>query len=274
MGLQSIGGCRIIKKISEGGMGVVFLALQLSLNRKVAVKIISPNFASDKNYEARFLREARLAAQLNHSNIVQIHSFGRENEILYIVMEYLEGISLYKKVKKLGALDPCKAAKIIRDISLGLLEAEKNSIVHRDIKPENILITDNDTIKITDFGLAKNLNLFSDITTTGQVLGSPYFISPEQATTNEVDIRSDIYSLGIILYFVLISDYPFKGESPLEIIDQHINTPLPNPKDIINDIPDTLVKILFKMTEKEPDNRYHSFTNVLNDINDFLSSSH
>ncbi|MFZ3107170.1 MAG: protein kinase, partial [Candidatus Hydromicrobium sp.] len=200
---------RIIKKIASGGMADIFLGDDLKLNRKVAVKILSANHASDRNFVARFKSEAQILARLNHPNIVQVYDWGEFNSSYFICMEYVEGKSLKEIIEKKGPLPPETVTDYAIQISSALLMAHKNNLIHRDIKPQNILVTPEGKVKVADFGIAKSLTV--DVTKTLNIIGTAHYISPEQAKGEVLDHRTDIYSLGIVLYEMLTADVPFRG---------------------------------------------------------------
>ncbi|MCK5707680.1 MAG: serine/threonine protein kinase [Candidatus Aureabacteria bacterium] len=260
-----IGGCRIIRKIGEGGMGIVYEAEQLSLGRKVALKLLSSQFVKERDYEERFIREARSAARINHSNVVQIYNTGKEDNNLYLVMEYVDGETLQKKILDNPLISPKEMALIMKSIAEALFQAEKRKIVHRDMKPSNIMVTSAGVLKVMDFGLAKAIDTHSTLTGTGKLLGTPYYMSPEQINGADVDSRSDIYSTGVILYFMLTKKKPFKGDL-YTVIQQHLNTSRPDPKDLNPDTPDFLRRIYFKMTKVKPEDRFQSFKDVVKEL--------
>ncbi|MFH1231946.1 MAG: serine/threonine-protein kinase [Planctomycetota bacterium] len=261
------GGCRLIKKIGEGGMGAVYLAHHLALNKNVAVKILPPSFAQEEERVKRFIREARSAAQLEHSNIVQIYNIARHEDFYFIIMQYVDGESLAGKIKREGKINLLEALKIVKDVSSALSIAHQKGIVHRDIKPENIMINSNGEIKLMDFGLARVLDVASHLSRTGDILGTPYYLSPEQAQGQKVDGRADIYALGVTLYYMISGRRPFDGDSTVSIILKHINekpTPIRN---FNPEIPESVSRIINKMLEKDAVNRYQSTEELINDIN-------
>jgi len=247
------GGCRLIKKIGEGGMGVVYLAHHLALNKNVAVKILPPSFAMEEERVKRFVREARSAAQLEHSNIIQIYNIAKHEDFYFIVMQYADGESLARAIKREGKIKVLEALDIIRDVASALAVAHRKNIVHRDIKPENIMINSNGEIKLMDFGLARVLDVASNLSRTGDILGTPYYLSPEQAQGQKVDGRADIYSLGVTLYYMLSGKKPFEGDTTLAIILKHINEKPPLITQTNPEIPECVSNVINKMLEKNPD---------------------
>lgn len=260
------GACRLIKKIGEGGMGVVYLAHHLALNKNVAVKILPPSFAQEDERVKRFIREARSAAQLEHSNIVQIYNIAKQDDYYFIIMQYVDGESLAGKIRREGKINLSEALRIVNDVAVALSVAHHKGIIHRDIKPENIMITKNDEIKLMDFGLARVLDVASHLSRTGDILGTPYYLSPEQAKGLKVDGRADIYALGITLYYMISGKRPFDGDSTVSIILKHINEKAPPIRESNPEIPESVSLIINKMMEKDAVNRYQSTEELINDI--------
>src|SRR4030042_2030298 len=211
---------RIIKKIASGGMADVFLGDDLKLSRKIAIKILAANYAGDKNFVVRFKSEAQILARLNHPNIVQVYDWGEFDSSYFICMEYIEGDSLKEIIEKKGPLPPETVVDYAIQISSALLMAHKSNLIHRDIKPQNILVTTEGEVKVTDFGIAKSLS--TDITKTLNIMGTAHYISPEQARGEILDHRTDIYSMGIVLYEMLTADVPFRGGTSIDISLKHI----------------------------------------------------
>ena len=261
------GGCRLIKKIGEGGMGVVYLAHHLALNKNVAVKILPPSFAMEEERVKRFVREARSAAQLEHSNIIQIYNIAKHEDFYFIVMQYADGESLAHAIKRQGKINTLEALGIIKDVALALSVAHRKNIVHRDIKPENIMINTNGEVKLMDFGLARVLDVASNLSRTGDILGTPYYLSPEQAQGHKVDGRADIYSLGVTLYYMLSGKKPFEGDTTLTIILKHINEKPPVISQTNPETPECVSNVINKMLEKDPARRYQSTDELIDDIN-------
>ena len=255
---------RIIKKIASGGMADIFLGDDLKLNRKVAVKILSANYAGDRNFVARFKSEAQILARLNHPNIVQVYDWGEFNSSYFICMEYVEGESLKEIIEKKGPLPHETAADYAIQISNALLTAHKNNLVHRDIKPQNILVTLEGKVKVTDFGIAKSLTV--DVTKTLNIMGTAHYISPEQAKGEVLDHRTDIYSLGIVLYEMLTADVPFRGGNSIDIILKHIYEKPLKPSELMENIPDKLEKIIMHCLEKNPLARYPTVRELIGDL--------
>ena len=206
----------IVKSIGEGGMANVYLAVDLILNRKVAIKILRGDLANDEKFIRRFQREALAASSLSHPNIVEMYDVGEDNGNYYIVMEYIEGKTLKQLLKKRGHLTVGEAVDIMLQITDGMVHAHDSYIIHRDLKPQNIMIQEDGQIKITDFGIAMALNS-TQLTQTNSVMGSVHYLPPEQASGKGSTIKSDIYSMGILFYELLTGVLPFKGDNAVEI---------------------------------------------------------
>ncbi|WP_372366494.1 serine/threonine-protein kinase [Candidatus Uabimicrobium sp. HlEnr_7] len=255
---------RIQYCLGSGGMGEVYRALQKGLNRPVAIKILSPHLANNPKLVQRFQREAKLAAQLNHPNLVQIHDVGTFKEYHYIVMEYVDGVPLQKKVPKNEGLPLKTAVYYLRESIKGLKNLHDKEIIHRDIKPDNIMINSNEQVKLTDFGLAKSEEGSNDhLTRCGAIIGTPYYMSPEQCIGKSATKLSDIYSLGITFYYTLKGSIPYLGNTTLEIITQHINNPSP---DLQNNLSPKLNKIYQKMVSENQEKRYQCVEDLQGDL--------
>lgn len=256
----------IIEKIGGGGMALVYKAKCKLLNRYVAVKILRPEFTSDEEFIHSFRKESQAAASLSHPNIVGIYDVGdNEDGIYYIVMEYIKGKTLKKIIKERGSLSSDETIRIGKQIALALQNAHKNHIVHRDIKPHNILITDDERVKVADFGIARAVTS-STVTNTGNVIGSVHYFSPEQARGGYIDEKSDIYSLGIVLYEMVTGRVPFEGESPISIALQHINEAITPPSLMNENITKALEDVILKATQKEQAKRYSSIEEIYEDL--------
>ncbi|WFD09096.1 Stk1 family PASTA domain-containing Ser/Thr kinase [Tepidibacter hydrothermalis] len=255
----------ILDKIGDGGMAFVYKARCTILNRIVAIKVLRPEFSDDEEFLLKFKNEALASAGLTHPNIVNIYDVGQDEEINYIVMEYVDGMNLKDLIKKKGALDYSYALDIMKQIAMALNQAHKNGIVHRDIKPHNILISQDNVAKVADFGIAK-ATTSSTITVVGNVIGSVHYFSPEQARGGYIDKTSDLYSLGIVLYEMVTGKVPFKGDTPVNIALKHINENIDFEKDIPKDIPKDIKGLLYKLTQKKQSDRYQSAYELINDI--------
>lgn len=260
---QDIAGCKILRKLGAGAMGAVYLAEQPSLRRQVAFKVLDTKFSRDLTYIERFEREARAAAILGHFNIVQVYDYGRQGEVYYIVNEYVDGGDVQALLDAEGVVSPEVSVDIVLQAARGLVEAGKSSIVHRDIKPENLMLTQNGVVKIADFGLAKAINEDAAVTQSGMIVGTPFYMSPEQAKGLKLDSRSDIYSLGITLFHLVTGQIPFDADSVIGVLLKQISAERPDPLAINPDLPAAIGKVVMRMMEKDPDDRYQSAVEVV-----------
>lgn len=253
----------ILEKIGTGGMSDVYKAKCHKLNRFVAVKILKQEFSENTNFVHKFRIEAQAAAGLMHPNIVNVYDVGEENNIYYIVMELVEGITLKKYIEKKARLSVKEAISIAIQVSMGIEAAHNNRIIHRDIKPQNIIISREGKVKVTDFGIAKAA---TSNTITSNVMGSVHYTSPEQARGGYSDEKSDIYSLGITLFEMLTGRVPFNGETTVAIAIKHIQEEMPSPRDYVPEIPVSVEQIVFKCTQKSPDRRYPNMAELISDL--------
>jgi len=262
-----IGDFVINRELGKGGMGVVYLAHQLSLNRPAALKVLNPELALDTSYVEQFTKEARTAARINHSSIVQAYAVGEEDGVYYFAMEYIEGSTLREILNHSGKLVVDKSLRIAADLSLALDYAwKKFGLVHGDIKPENIILTETGGTKLADLGLAHFNTDALEINNGSGIYGTPQYISPEQLLKHEPDNRSDIYSLGATLYYTLCGEYPYDGASPSSIVRKHLSEPLIPLHEREPSIPENLSKVIDKMLAKRPEHRYQSAEEVNRDI--------
>jgi len=264
-------GCKIICKLGQGGMGTVYKAHQESLDKFVCVKLLSPDLAREQRNIDFFLREARSAAKLDHPNIVHVYNFGQENGAYFIVMSYVEGKSLQDVVAEKGPLPIKEATDIIIGVLDGLAHAHSKSIIHRDIKPSNILISPDGLPHIVDFGLARSINEEKQLTMAGEMIGTAYFMSPEQGLAGQVDSRADLYSAGATYFYILTGRYPFEGKSSIEVIHKHISDPVPNVMLIRPDIPLWASRIIDNLMRKKPEERYQSAAEVVTALQKYSS---
>lgn len=253
------GRYELIEKIGDGGMAIVYKAKDRLLKRFIAVKILKPEFVQDIKFVENFRKESHAAASLSHPNIVSIYDVGQEGNINYIVMELVSGKTLNELIQAEAPMDYRKAADITKQVASGLSAAHKKGIVHRDVKPHNILMTEDGIAKITDFGIAKAVTN-TTIVDSGKdnVMGSVHYFSPEQAKGTNVDEKSDIYSLGIVLYEMLTGKVPFDGDNPVTIALMQINEPVTPPSVFNHNVPPGLERIVMKAVEKQPKNRFDS----------------
>jgi len=259
----------IISKIGAGGMSDVYKAKDHRLDRFVAVKVLKSEFSEDRNFVAKFRTEAQSAAALIHPNIVNVYDVGQQEGLYYIVMELVEGITLKHYIEKKLRLSVKEAVSITIQVSMGLEAAHLNHVIHRDVKPQNIIISKEGKVKVTDFGIARAAT--SD-TITSNVMGSVHYTSPEQARGGYSDEKSDIYSLGIVLFEMVTGRVPFDGETTVSIAIKQIQEPMPDPRDYVDDIPLSVQQIIFKCTEKNPDRRYTSMSELIADLKKSLIS--
>ncbi|HEY4037062.1 MAG TPA: protein kinase [Ktedonobacteraceae bacterium] len=268
---RSLGQFRIAERIGSGGMAMVFKAYQPTLDRYVAIKVLPAHYARDPVFVKRFEREARSVARLAHPNIVQIHDFGEQDNITYIVMEYVDGGTLKDRLKR--PLPAAEAVDFIIQAAEGLECAHRNGIVHRDVKPANILVRKDGHLLLTDFGIAKILEGTTNLTRVGTGIGTPQYMSPEQGTGQMVDRRSDIYSLGIVLFHCLTGRVPFTADSPLTITLKHMNDPLPVDKLKAEGIPAPIIQVVEKMVAKQQQDRYQTAEEVVGVLTRALAAS-
>jgi serine/threonine protein kinase/beta-lactam-binding protein with PASTA domain len=263
---QQLGGrYQLEARIGGGGMAIVYKARDLILNRQVAVKVLRSQYGTDEDFVNRFRREAQAVASLSHPNVVGVYDVGQDGDTHYMVMEYVEGSTLKEVINRRGALPVEEAVRIAVQICDALDHAHQNQIIHRDIKPHNILIGKNGRVKVTDFGIARAVTS-TTITHTNAVLGSVHYFSPEQARGGITAEKSDIYSLGIVLYEMVTGQLPFSGDSPISVALKHLQEPLPEPKQINPDIPQSVENVILKALVKDPLLRYASAKEMLLDL--------
>ena len=259
----------IISKIGAGGMSDVYKAKDHRLDRFVAVKVLKGEYSEDRNFVAKFRTEAQSAAALIHPNIVNVYDVGQQEGLYYIIMELVEGITLKHYIEKKLRLSVKEAVSITIQVSMGLEAAHLNHVIHRDVKPQNIIISKEGKVKVTDFGIARAAT--SD-TITSNVMGSVHYTSPEQARGGYSDEKSDIYSLGIVLFEMVTGRVPFDGETTVSIAIKQIQEPLPDPRTYVDDIPVSVQQIIYKCTEKNPDRRYTTMTELIADLKKSLTN--
>ena len=255
----------IIRSIGEGGMANVYLAYDIILNRKVAVKILRGDLAEDEKFVRRFQREAISASSLNHPNIVEVYDVGEDNGKYFIVMEYVEGKTLKQLIKKRGALTLPEVQDIMLQLTSAISHAHESYIIHRDIKPQNVLILEDGRVKIMDFGIAAQLNS-GELTQTNSVMGTVYYLPPEQANGNAATAKSDIYSLGILMYELVVGKVPFKGDSPVEVAIKQMKEAIPDITTYNPDVPQSIENIILRASAKNPKNRYDTALDMYNDL--------
>ncbi|WP_099363050.1 Stk1 family PASTA domain-containing Ser/Thr kinase [Fredinandcohnia onubensis] len=265
IGRRLSGRYKILEVIGGGGMANVYLARDVILERDVAIKVLRLDFSNDEEFIKRFRREAHAATSLAHPNIVSIYDVGEEEDIYYIVMEYVPGQTLKQYIQRNAPLHPKEAINIMLQLTSAITHAHQNQIVHRDIKPQNILIDHDGTVKVTDFGIAVALSS-TTITQTNSVLGSVHYLSPEQARGGMSTRKSDIYSLGIVMFELLTGRVPFEGESAVSIALKHLQSDTPSPKRWNATIPQSVENVILKATAKDPFHRYDSVEEMEEDL--------
>lgn len=265
IGHQLGGRYEVIERVGGGGMALVYKAQDLLLNRNVAIKVLRQQFVHDEEFIRRFRREAQSAASLSHPNVVSIYDVGQEDDVHYIVMEYVEGKNLNEIIKERAPLQVDEAVRIASQIADALDHAHHNQIIHRDIKPHNILIGRNGRVKVTDFGIARAVTS-TTITQTGSVVGSVHYFSPEHAKGIVTGEKSDLYSLGIVLYQMLTGQLPFLGESPISVALKHLQEEFDEPRKFNPLIPQSVENVILKSMRKNPQERYQSAKEMQNDL--------
>jgi len=270
IGKRINGRYKIISRIGDGGMAVVYKAQDLILDRYCAVKILRQQFSMDDAFIRRFRREAEAVASLPHPNIVNIYDIGEEEDLYYIVMEYIDGTTLKTYIKNFAPVPPENAVFVLKQIASAIEHAHQYGIIHRDIKPQNILIDDQDHVKVTDFGIAMGLTS-TTITYTNSIMGSAHYISPEQARGEKATVKSDIYAFGIVMYEMLTGQLPFSGDSPVSVALKHLNDEIIPPKDLNPGLLQSLENIIFQALDKNPDDRYENMSVLYDDLSTALN---
>ena len=263
----------IVKNIGEGGMANVYLAKDTILDRSVAIKVLRGDLSNDDKFIRRFQREALSVSNLSHPNIVEVYDVGEEDGGHYIVMEYIDGKTLKQLLKKRESLTLSEVIDIMTQLTDGISHAHASYIIHRDIKPQNIMIEDDGRIKITDFGIAMALNA-TQLTQTNSVMGSVHYLAPEQASGKSATIKSDIYSMGILMYELLTGNVPFRGDNAVEIALKHMKDKIPSIRKQDPSIPQSVENILIKATAKNPRNRYDTASEMHDDLIHCMEEEH
>jgi serine/threonine protein kinase/tetratricopeptide (TPR) repeat protein len=271
-GTTFAGRYQIIEELGRGGMGQVYKVLDTDINERIALKILLPGISEDSSTIERFSNELKIARQITHKNVCRVYHFGKDGDNHYITMEYVQGENLKSFIKRSGQLTVSKAVHIGLQICDGLNEAHKLGVIHRDLKPHNIIIDEEGNAKVMDFGIAQSVKT-RGITGTGTVIGTPEYMSPEQAEGKQVDPRSDIYSLGVILFEMVTGTIPFDGETALSVAMKHKSEPPPQPKNLNENIPAPLNRLILKCLEKDKANRFQSVENLRTDLETMKTES-
>ena len=258
---KTLGKYRLVEKLGQGGMAQIYKAYQPDLDRYVAIKILHPHLTADEAFALRFQREARAVAALDHPHIVRVYDFDTEDDLAFLVMEHLQGVSLRSMLHDLDCQDKLleleEVERIVGALADALDHAHRRGIVHRDLKPSNVLFTPAGRPVLTDFGIARMVDT-TIITESGGTLGTPAYMSPEQGEGESGDARSDIYALGVLLYQLCTGRVPFEGDTPYAVILKHITAPLPSPRSVRPDLPVAVEKVILKALSKHPDDRFHT----------------
>ncbi|RKL68948.1 serine/threonine protein kinase [Salipaludibacillus neizhouensis] len=261
---------QIIRSVGGGGMADVYLAKDLILDREVAVKMLKSQFSNDEEFIRRFRREAQSATSLSHPNVVTIYDVGEEENLYYIVMEYVDGMTLKSYIQQSGGLSVAETVRILGQITSAVGHAHDNHIIHRDLKPHNILMGPDGIAKVTDFGIARAISE-ATITHTNSVLGSVHYLSPEQAKGGQVTLKSDLYSVGIITFEMLTGEVPFQGDTAVSVAIKQLQEPLPDIKEKVPGLPQSMANFITKATAKDPDERYYSAHEMETDLSTLLN---
>lgn len=264
--LSDIGGYRVLGEIGKGGMGVIYLAMDPSLDRKVVIKVLHPYLAGDPVFLQRFVQEANHAATVDHPSVIRIFKVDQSSQPPFIVMEYFDGEPLDRHVAQHGPLGNAIGLLVARNIALGLREAARHGLVHRDVKPSNILVDRDGFVKLVDFGIAKSIHRDLKLTEVGEILGTPYFMAPESLKGGTVDFRSDMYALGVTLFYCFTGRYPYEGRNVAELAVRQHTGDRPNPLAIVPTITPACAQLISRLMEIAPENRYADYDHLIDAI--------
>jgi serine/threonine protein kinase len=265
-----VGNYEILSEISRGGMGVIYRAKQRSLDRVVALKTLSTQWTSNEEFVERFRREAKAISSINQANIVQVYDVGKVKDFYYIALEYIDGESLESILQSRGTLAPTEALLICDSVARALQHANQVGLIHRDVKPSNILIARTGEVKLTDFGLVKIVTDEAGLTHDGAIMGSPHYISPEQARGKEIDFRTDMYSLGVTLFRAVTGVVPFDAPGAIQVISKHLNLALPSRDTLPNEIPVPVYRLISWWMAKDPRTRPGSWAELIESVQKVL----
>ncbi len=266
VGLVLDGRYEVTSRIARGGMATVFLATDQRLDREVAIKVMHPHLADDEQFIARFHREAKSAARMSHPNVVAVYDQGSSHDVVYLVMEYVAGTTLRDLLSERGALTPGEALGVLEPLLDALAAAHRAGVVHRDVKPENVLLTEDGRVKVADFGLARAASTSQSGTTTGMLMGTAAYLSPELVLRGVADARSDVYAAGIMLFEMLTGRQPFLGEVPIQVAYQHVNDDVPPPSSLDPGLPVELDDLVTWSTARDPDERPRDARELVVDV--------
>lgn len=266
------GRYQLLEVVGQGGMATVYKAKDLTLNRTVAVKILNPELTHEEEFIQRFIWEAKATGRLSHENIVSVYDIKNENQTYFMVMEFVDGITLKELIQREGKLPVEKVISIGIQICDALAHAHQQGIIHRDIKPQNIICTTDQQYRITDFGISRFIKDSSKLTKTGNVVGSVYYFSPEQAQGKSVDITSDLYSFGVVLYEMVTGQPPYDAPEKVAIALKHIHDEIPNPKELNPDLPEALAQLIKKAMAKQPQDRFRSAIEMKKELEQIKAS--
>ncbi|MEJ5202851.1 MAG: serine/threonine-protein kinase, partial [Anaerolineales bacterium] len=270
---QTVGSYRLIQQMGQGGMATVYKAYHAALDRYVAIKVLHPVFTEDASFLARFQREAKTVARLEHPNIVPIYDYAEFEGRPYLVMKFIEGETLKARMAR-GELSQEEILNITQAVGNALAYAHQNKILHRDIKPSNVLLANDGQIYLADFGLARMAQSGESSLTADRLIGTPQYMSPEQALSKpNLDARTDIYSFGVMLYEMLVGRVPFNADTPFAVIHDHIYTPLPLPRQVKPDLPEAVERVLLKALAKNPDDRFTDVTELVSALEKAFSEA-